>query len=135
MRLNQYGNFFNFFFMLILIYISNVIKIFILFGSFLTEYWLIVFSLHKNVCYFQNYKQFSAKTNRGKILKKIIVAQNSFNKQLPKFHTDCLIFISRSTFLNEETMYLHPTNRAEFLKIIYNMKPKPGVINRISAKS
>ena len=34
-------------------------------------------------------------------MKKIIVAQNSFNKQLPKFYKDRLNFISHSTTLKD----------------------------------
>ena len=32
-------------------------------------------------------------------------------------------------------MYLHATNRTEILKIIYEMKPKPGGIDGINAKT
>ena len=37
--------------------------------------------------------------------------------------------------INEETIYLHSMNRNEILKIIHDMKPKPGGIDRINAKT
>ena len=37
--------------------------------------------------------------------------------------------------INEKTMYLHPTNRSEILKIIHILKLKSGGIVGISAKT
>ena len=60
-------------------------------------------------------------TNIGKNLADNIQATSSSSFPLPT--------------INEETMYLYPTNRTEILNLIYNIKLKAGGIVGMSTKT
>ena len=66
-------------------------------------------------------------------------AMNEYLTNVGKNSADNIQMLTSSKLalppINEKTMYLHPTNRSEILKIIHRLKLKSGGIDGISAKT